>query len=123
MESWRELRVWQHAHDLALRVCDVTKNFPADEKFGLSSQLRRAAISVAANIVEGSKRKTSKDQQHFYVMVNSSLEEIKYYFILALHLKYIEEATAKKLTLKAHQAGKMLSGMINTCIRRTKRKT
>ncbi len=112
MEPWRELRVWKHAHDLVLCVYKVTKRFPHEERYGLTSQLQRATVSVAANIVEGTKRMTAKDQQRFLMMANTSLEEAKYYFILGLHLNYISEENATELTKKARNIGRMISGMI-----------
>ena len=73
------------------------------EKYGLVSQMRRAAVSVVANIVEGTKRGTTKDKKHFFVMSDTSLEELKYYFILSFHIRYIAENEASSLTSKARE--------------------
>ena len=81
IESFRDLEVWQHAHELTLLVYRITKDFPSEEKFGLVSQMRRAAVSVAANIAEGFKRQGKPDKVHFYNISEASLEELKYYFI------------------------------------------
>jgi len=114
VENFRKLKVWEKSHLLTLDVYKITEEFPKNEMYGLVSQLRRAAVSVVANIVEGSKRKTKKDQKHFFVMSDTSLEEVKYYFILGFHLNYIGGEKAKKLTEQAREVGKMLNGLINS---------
>lgn len=112
MESWRKLKVWRKAHILVLEVYKITKQYPKEERYCLVSQMRRAAISVVANIVEGSKRKTKKDQRHFYVISDSSLDELKYYFILSYHLEYITAEQGKELMKRAREIGRMLNGLI-----------
>ena len=82
LENFRALRVWQQAHQLVVEVYRKTDHFPDTERYSLVNQMRRAAVSVVANIVEGSKRATIKDRTHFHVMADGSLEELKYYFIL-----------------------------------------
>lgn len=95
-------------------IYKITEKFPKNEIYGLVSQMRRASVSVVANIVEGTKRQTKKDQKHFFVMSDTSLEETKYYFILGLHLKYIFEQNAIKLTNQAREIGRMLNGLIRS---------
>jgi len=112
LEKWRKLDVWLEAHNLVLDVYRITENFPKYELYGLVSQMRRAAVSIVANIVEGTKRKTSKDRIHFYIMSDTSLEETKYYFILSYNLKYINIKKAEELTIKARKIGRMLNGLI-----------
>jgi len=90
MEKFRNLKVWQKSHSLVFNIYRLTELFPDDERFGLISQMRRAAVSVAANIAESSKRRTNKDQRHFCSMSAGSLEEVKYYLILSYGLKYID---------------------------------
>ena len=80
ISNFQELEVWQRAHQLALVVYRVTKTFPADEKYGLVSQMRRAAVSIPANIAEGFKRRGQADKMRFYNTGETSLEELKYYF-------------------------------------------
>jgi four helix bundle protein len=111
MKSFRDLKVWQKAHQLALDTYELTKNFPSEEKFGLSLQMRRATVSIAANIVEGFKRKSDKDYSHFLNMADSSLEETKYYVILSRDLGYIEGADFDKLMPLCEEVGKMLNGL------------
>lgn len=87
---WEDLLVWQKSHKLVLQVYKLTAVFPTSEKFGLTSQLRRATVSVAANIVEGKSKKTDKEFLHFLHISRGSLEEARYYLLLASHLDYIE---------------------------------
>ncbi|KKQ27979.1 MAG: S23 ribosomal protein [Candidatus Magasanikbacteria bacterium GW2011_GWC2_37_14] len=112
IEKWRKLDVWLKAHKLVVEVYRITEIFPNHELYCLVSQIRRAAISIVANIVEGTKRQTSKDRVHFYVMSDTSLEELKYYFILSYNLHYIDLQKASLLTEKARTVGRMLNGLI-----------
>lgn len=111
MEKWRDLKVWQKSHLLILNIYKITRLYPKDEQYCLVSQMRRAAISIVANIVEGSKRQTNKDQKHFCNISEASLEELKYYFILSYHLEYITVEQGKRLMEKAREIGRMLSGL------------
>ena len=111
MEEFKKLKVWLKAHKLVLEVYKITKVFPKDELYCLVSQIRRATISVVANIVEGSKRISSKDRLHFHVMADASLEEVKYYFLLSYKLGYISKEKGEELTNWAREIGKMLNGL------------
>jgi four helix bundle protein len=82
LAHFRQLEVWQEAHRLVLMVYEVTKGFPRDERFGLTAQMRRAAVSVPANVAEGFKRRGIRDKIRFYNISEASLEELKYYFVL-----------------------------------------
>jgi len=89
--NFEDLQVWQKSHKLVLKVYEITKGFPEVEKYGLSSQMRRAAISIPANIAEGFKKRGKRDKINFYNISQGSLNELKYYMILANDLGYIEE--------------------------------
>lgn len=91
INSFRDLKVWQKAHQLVLDVYQMTKNFPTDERYGLVSQMRRAAVSVPANIAEGFKRKGKGEKVRFNNIGEASLEELKYFFILSKDLGYISD--------------------------------
>lgn len=91
IKNFQELEVWQRAHQLVLAVYRVTKTFPPEEKYGLVAQMRRAVISVPANIAEGFKRRGHADKVRFYNTSETSLEELKYYFILSKDLDYLAE--------------------------------
>ena len=82
-KSFKDLIVWQKAHQWVLEIYHFTNSFPSGEQFGLTSQLRRAAISIPANIAEGFKRKGNPDKARFYNIAQGSIEECRYYLILA----------------------------------------
>ncbi len=85
---FEDLEVWRRAHALVLAIYRATVTYPPEERFGLVSQMRRAAVSVPANIAEGAKRRTARDQLNFYNMAQGSLEELRYYLILTRDLGY-----------------------------------
>ena len=89
MRSFTDLRVWQLAHQVSLTIYKVTRAFPPDERYGLASQVRRAAVSVAANIAEGFGRWGAKDRARFLEMAKSSAEEVRHYLILSADLQYL----------------------------------
>lgn len=86
--SFRDLVVWQKAHQFVLEIYRFTRGFPADERFGLTSQLRRAAVSVPANVAEGFPKRGRADKVRFFNVAQGSLEEVHYYMILAGDLGY-----------------------------------
>jgi len=86
IEKFSDLQVWREAHQLVLRVYEITRKFPSDERFGLISQMRRAALSIPANIAEGFKRRGLQDKIQFYNTAPGSLEELKYFFIVSKDL-------------------------------------
>ena len=89
--SFTDVVAWQKAHEFVLTVYRLTKEFPSTETYGLTSQFRRASVSIAANIAEGYKKKGTKDKLRFYNIAQGSLEECRYYIILAYDLKYIKQ--------------------------------
>ena len=110
-QSFKDLVVWQKAHALVLEVYKYSANFPKSEMYGLTSQLRRAAISVPANIAEGFKRKGQADKIRFYNIAQSSLEETRYFLILAQDLNY---GTTESSQTSAEEVSKLLSGLIKS---------
>ncbi len=86
--SFRDLAVWQKAHTFVLGVYRLTQSFPKEEKFGLVSQMRRAAVSVPANIAEGFRKRGKADKVRYLNIAEGSLEESRYYLILAADLRY-----------------------------------
>jgi len=109
--TFRDLKVWQKSHDLTLRIYKITKHFPSEEKFGIISQLRRAASSVPTNIVEGFKRRSVKEYSYFINIAESSLEETKYHLILSLDLKYLPNKDFEELESMCNEIGRMLNGL------------
>ncbi|MDO8686462.1 MAG: four helix bundle protein [Clostridiales bacterium] len=94
-----KLLVWQKAHELTLKIYQITNSFPKDEMFGLTSQIRRAAVSIPSNIVEGKDRGSNKDYKRFLLMARGSLEEVKYQMLLAKDLKHIEDQKYKEILI------------------------
>jgi four helix bundle protein len=86
--TFQDLIVWQKAHGFVLAAYKLSKSFPRDETYGLTSQFRRAAVSIAANIVEGFKKKGQRDKARFLNIAQGSLEECRYYLILIADLRY-----------------------------------
>jgi four helix bundle protein len=109
--SFEKLLVWQKAKELTLEVYHITNNFPTEEKFGLTSQLRRASISVSSNIAEGSSRKTPKDQNRFYVIAYSSGIEILNQLIISEALGYLNEKKLKDSRKKLSEILAMLDAL------------
>ncbi len=104
-QNFQDLVVWQKAHQLVLEVYRYSESFPKEEMFGLTSQLRRAIISVAANIVEGFKKRGKPDKMRFINIAQGSLEECRYYFILAQDLQY---GNSKHLEKMAEEVSKLM---------------
>jgi four helix bundle protein len=105
--KFTDLLVWQRAHQFVLEVYRRTVAFPKEELYGLTSQVRRAAVSIPANIAEGTK-KSQKDFQRFLTISEGSLEEAKYYLILSKDLTYITESQFIELMKKAGEIGFLL---------------
>ncbi len=114
IKTFRDLQVWQKAHLLVLMTYKLTKNFPKEEIFVLISQIRRAVISVAANIVEGFRRKSLKDSINFYNIADASLEELKYHLLLSKDLQYIEEKNYQEIENLSNEVGKLLTRWIQS---------
>ena len=87
-KTFRDLIVWQRAHQFVLHIYEITAEYPKSEQYGLTSQFRRAAVSVAANIAEGFRKKGQQDKLRFYNISRGSLEECRYYLILSEDLNY-----------------------------------
>lgn len=95
-KTFEDLIVWQKAHALVLDVYRVSKGFPKEEMFGLTSQLRRAAVSVPSNIVEGFSRVGTADKLKFYNYAEASLEEVRYQLMLANDLEFADTKQAQE---------------------------
>jgi len=98
--------------DLSKIVYDLTRGFPSDERYGLSSQLRRAVVSISSNIAEGCGRRTSKDFVAFMYNAIGSLKEVESELFVAEKLGYVEIGDVEKLIVELEEIGRMISGMI-----------
>jgi four helix bundle protein len=105
--GFRDLTVWQKAHQFVLAVYRLTGDFPKHETYGLTSQMRRAAVSIAANIAEGFRRRGRADKARFMNLAEASLEECRYYLILASDLGYGETEDLSKV---AEEVSRLLAG-------------
>jgi four helix bundle protein len=110
-KTFTDLIVWQKSHQFVLAVYKLTDNFPRHEAFGLTSQLRRAAVSIPANIAEGFKRRGKQEKKRFLNIAQASLEECRYYLILAKDLKYRTDET---LMVSMEEVSKLLNAYENS---------
>jgi four helix bundle protein len=112
--KYKDLIVWQKAKSFATEVYRVTEQFPKAETYGLTSQLRRAAVSVASNVAEGQGRLTKGEFCHFLGQARSSLLELETQLAIALDLHFLAEAEAKKLEEQSSEVGRLLNGLIES---------
>jgi four helix bundle protein len=95
MRNFRELKVWEKSHQLTLLIYQATRNFPSEELYGLTSQIRRACSSIPANIAEGCGRQTGKDFARFLQIAFGSASELEYHLLLAYDLKLLSSESYK----------------------------
>lgn len=112
-ESFENLEIWKLSMDLAEKVYEASKDFPQEEQFGLTSQLRRAVVSVSSNIAEGSNRKTEKDFVRFLTMARGSLNEVESQIRLAKRLGYITNSNSNELTDLIDTIGSKIGALKN----------
>jgi four helix bundle protein len=111
--NFQDLDVWKKAHGWVLGIYRLSESFPKHELFGLTSQPRRAAVSVPANIAEGFKKKSIPDKARFYNIAQGSLEECRYYLILAKDLSY---GDTKQLAIDLDEIGRMLDSYLRAML-------
>ena len=109
-KSFKDLLAWQKAHQFVLSVYARTKSFPDHELYGVTSQLRRAAVSVAANIAEGYRKNGNADKLRYFNIAQGSLEECRYYLLLVEDLKY---ALPGPMEGRLEEVSKLLNGYAN----------
>ena len=114
IKSYRDLTVWQDAMDLAESLYRVTSPFPKEETFGLTSQIRRAAVSIAANIAEGHGRETTKSFIQFLRQSQGSLKELETHLLLAGRVGHLDDAVAAPLLTRCESLGKRLRALIRS---------
>jgi four helix bundle protein len=112
-KTFEDLIVWQKAHHFVLATYHLSGTFPRAETYGLTSQLRRAAVSIAANIAEGFKKRGKADKLRYYNIAQGSLEESRYYLILVKDLGYGDVA---KLVLMIEEVSKLLEAYVQTIL-------
>ena len=112
MKDFRDLQVWRKAHLLTLDVYRATNGFPKQEMFGLTSQIRRAAVSIAANIAEGCGKRGNGEFQRFLNIATGSASELEYHFLLARDLDLYDETVYERLNRGVIEIKRMLSALV-----------
>ena len=112
MQDFKELRVWQKSHRLVLTAYHITKNFPKDELHGLTSQIRRTAASIPANIAEGCGKDTNPDFIRFLQTAIGSASELEYHLLLAYDLKFMDKTNYETINSEVIEVRKMLITLI-----------
>jgi four helix bundle protein len=112
MRDYTKIEAWRLADDLTVAVYERTRDFPKDEMYGLTSQVRRASYSVPANIVEGASRESKKDYLHFLYIARGSLSETQYFVHLAHRLKYLSKDESDALREQTKKTFACLHGLI-----------
>ncbi len=111
MRNFRQLDVWKKSHELTLEVYRLTASFPTQERYGLTSQLQRAAASIGANLAEGCGRETAADFKRFVQMATESACEVEYDLVLAHDLSLINDGTHDSLNAEINEVKRMLVGL------------
>jgi len=112
MQSHEDLLVWNKSVKLTVAVYKATENFPTREMYGLSSQMRRAAVSIPSNIAEGRRRGTDADFAHFLRMAHGSSAELETQLLISKLLLFCDEKTCEEIRSQVTEVSKMLHGMI-----------
>jgi four helix bundle protein len=110
VRNFRELDVWKKAHGLTLEIYRLTATFPNQEKYGLTSQLQRAAASIGANLAEGCGRETDADFGRFIQIARGSASEVEYHLLLAHDLSLVSDIDYERLNAKINEVKRMLFG-------------
>lgn len=113
MRPHEKLEVWKKAVDFVVSVYETTKSFPSDEKFGLTSQIRRASVSIPANIAEGAARQSEKEFLQFVSIAQGSSSEVETELLIACKIGYLEQTKYRELKQGIDSIGRMLIGLSN----------
>lgn len=112
LKTFKDLNTWKEGHELVIMIYKITKKFPKEEQFGLTNQLRRAAVSFTSNIAEGFSRNSYKEKLQFYSMALGSLTEVESQLTVAKDIKYISEKEYVLLELQITTVSKLTNGLI-----------
>ena len=111
IKTFRDLLVWQEAMNLVEMIYLQTRNFPKEEIYGLTSQVRRAAISIPANIAEGNGRISRKEYLHFLYIANGSMKELETHLLIAERLNFLKKETLEEILVKLQAVGQLLTAL------------
>ena len=114
MEDFKDLRVWAKAHELTLAVYQTTRAFPKEERYGLTSQLRRASGSIGANIAEGCGRRSDAEMRRFVQIARGSANEVEYHLLLAKDLNFLTADEHGDLEAKVLEIQRMLTSLVQS---------
>lgn len=118
VRDYRDLIVWQKAMDLVEAIYRATAAFPREEIYGLTSQLRRAAVSIPSNIAEGNGRNTTRDYLHFLGMAYGSVKEVETQVLIAERLRYVDSSHSNSLVQMTIEIARLISGLVNSLNKR-----
>jgi len=114
IRSFTDLNAWKEGHKLVLSIYKITENFPSKERFGLTSQMTRAAVSITSNIAEGFSRRSRKESMQFFYMSLGSTTELQNQLLIARDLGYIAKEEFKKIANQTVVVSKLLNGLIKS---------
>jgi four helix bundle protein len=111
IRTFTDLITWKESYAFVLMIYDITKQFPRDEQFGLTSQIRRAAVSITSNIAEGFSRASQKEKLQFYSIAHGSLSEVQSQLLIARDVHYIDENKCNDLFMQSEWISKLIHGL------------
>ncbi len=114
IHSFTDLIVWQESHKVVLLIYEVTKSFPREEIYGLTSQMRRASVSITSNIAEGFTRRSGKEKQQFYSIANGSLVELESQLFIARDISYLTLQNFEKILNQIEVAHRLLNAFMRS---------
>ena len=114
IKSFTDLNAWREAHTLVLEIYRITKQFPKEEQFGLTNQIRRAGVSITSNIAEGFSRNSYREKVQFYSMSLGSLTEVQNQLLIARDIGYIETDIFQKVAAQSVAVNKLINGLIKS---------
>ena len=114
IKSFADLNAWKESHRLVVKIYEISKQFPREELFGLTNQIRRAAVSVTSNIAEGFSRQSIKEKIQFYSMALGSLTEIQNQLLISRDINYLKDEIFTKIAEQTVVASKLLNGLIKS---------
>ena len=114
MKDFKELKVWHKAYALALAIYEASRSFPREEVYGLTSQLRRAAVSIGANIAEGCGRRSDGELVRFLQIARGSASEVEHHMLLARDLKFLQAATHQDIEKRLQEVQRMLTSLVSS---------
>lgn len=112
--TFTDLEAWQYGHELIIALYKITRSWPAEERFGLTDQIRRASVSITSNLAEGFSRSTKADKRHFYTMAHGSLTEVQNQLLIARDVGYLPSSDFLPLADKTVIIHKLITGLIKS---------